>query len=1118
MMATNMKNRDLSLSLARLDLCMPRVDGVDNTSSHVFQGIHGLLYLMSNHLIPQNAQNSLLELFDNLINTESGKRDFKQAIRTSERCATSAGIVEKLFRLSADHSHVALTRLCLELGAAPYAGDQLLQMCHCPPSPELLDLLIEFGTQIPELVLVKGLAFGPNCILQYLIQHEDSLDMNFDYGPVLNGSPGFWQELEPYVWDWLCKSIKMTPLALAALSKQPNSNRVLAHFLARNAAPNLDAMIAAAYRGNLQAICLLHGHGAPVDGLARYGISPLMAAVMRFNNDIQLQACSLLLNLGARPSVRSNHPQHGRVPSELHILCNTSPQADILVLDLFINAGFDIDYRVSQRFLPGPPQDKQFLSSPFHHDLIPETPLEWAISGGNYSVASHLIFRECRLTGRELLFRTQAWIKHDESFESFVRDVLLKDPGQSRAQDADSLTVFQRAISCGNVVLVEALLNSGIEAQPRDILHGHGRFLMGLQETDMGDPCPLPPCIQLQLLCALPDLENTFHGQSPLEILCKITCKEALRLAFSRFPDAYDSGALCAIVIRVVGAKGSAELEIADLKELLDRRLKRKRDERKENTAVAIAALAGRFDVVEILTDLGSRSGLNDAHFMAQTLHFIVSGAVVYGYMDEEDDGEELRDFAWADSRDWPTEDLRHRWYNEFGGITGIESSPLTSAVVTGTDEAVETMIEHLLSRGYHPDGFTYVACASRNRLATLRRFQDLRFDITQFDNRPRWCPTSLQLAVCQGHTEMVHLLIKAGAVVDDREKPPDMPCTFFESYTGILPRTALQAAVQAGRMDLITILINAGASVNAPAARDSGATALQIASIKGYLPLARYLIDQGADVNAPGAPIRGRTALQGAAERGRLDLVKFLLVSGAATNNEYRESYVKAVLYAEKGGHLVLARMLREDRPWSSEDYHIYSTLESDWDGRRGDFRHMLNEGSSRWDDSENRCNDSTGDDDEDLHSHSSDGNTEEELEGNRSPFGCILDGGSPDSRIQDTEMADIEDGMYGGRVDNLEFSGEAIATDMMRQAELDNTATDAAWDDTSFGIGSNEMMLDSGWQSNISDLGWDNNVLDGGPDNNIPNSGRDDCILNSTWDINMSDSRWDNDILDFA
>ena len=158
-----------------------------------------------------------------------------------------------------------------------------------------------------------------------------------------------------------------------------------------------------------------------------------------------------------------------------------------------------------------------------------------------------------------------------------------------------------------------------------------------------------------------------------------------------------------------------------------------------------------------------------------------------------------------------------------------------------------------------------------------------------------------LQLGVSEGYCNLIQGILDAGADVN----------TPAANYFG---RTALQKAAQNGLTDIVALLLSYGADVNAPAGYCRGTTALQGAALSGNLQITLMLLKAGADINAAPAIEEGRTALQAAAEHGRLDIVSLLLENDHDTEGMERRCN-SASLYAEREGHNVIARILREHK-----------------------------------------------------------------------------------------------------------------------------------------------------------------------------------------------------------
>ena len=160
---------------------------------------------------------------------------------------------------------------------------------------------------------------------------------------------------------------------------------------------------------------------------------------------------------------------------------------------------------------------------------------------------------------------------------------------------------------------------------------------------------------------------------------------------------------------------------------------------------------------------------------------------------------------------------------------------------------------------------------------------------------------TVLQKACCQNNEEIIDIFLGAGADVNAPGSPEG----------GL---TALQAAASIGNLDRVQKLLQKGADVNAPASEEGGITALQAASIGGHLAVVILLLHKGADINSARSPIDGRTALEGAAEWGRLDIVHLLLENDHEMKG-FHDRCEDAAIFAEKEGHNVIARILRNYR-----------------------------------------------------------------------------------------------------------------------------------------------------------------------------------------------------------
>jgi hypothetical protein len=116
--------------------------------------------------------------------------------------------------------------------------------------------------------------------------------------------------------------------------------------------------------------------------------------------------------------------------------------------------------------------------------------------------------------------------------------------------------------------------------------------------------------------------------------------------------------------------------------------------------------------------------------------------------------------------------------------------------------------------------------------------------------------------AAAQGKTAVVKRLIESG-------------CDLNEKSFGEMP---LHYAANNGHTDIVELLLKAGANPNGK--DDAGETPLHSAVMEGKQDVAARLLDKGADVNAQDD--QGATALHVAAMKGRPELVDLLLAKGA--------------------------------------------------------------------------------------------------------------------------------------------------------------------------------------------------------------------------------------------
>ncbi|EXK76187.1 hypothetical protein FOQG_19054 [Fusarium oxysporum f. sp. raphani 54005] len=257
-----------------------------------------------------------------------------------------------------------------------------------------------------------------------------------------------------------------------------------------------------------------------------------------------------------------------------------------------------------------------------------------------------------------------------------------------------------------------------------------------------------------------------------------------------------------------------------------------------------------------------------------------------------------------------------------------IEGNPLALAVSGGTEDDTEGFTE-LLENGYRPDRLTWLRVASlaHRSCLYLERLLHFKQRLDGVPPHPLETVSLLRDCITSGKKDVLHYLLKAGADANEHNR------------TDAYNRSPLQMAVEDGNLDIIDLLLQAGAHINAPPSFFGGATALQIVAIEGNLGLAKLLLDLGARINARGARQCGRTALEGAAEHGKLDMLQLLLHSGALTTGAGQLQFVRAVHFAERGGHDAVADLLRRSREWTDEDTDLYEKRSPRCDSCSGEF-----------------------------------------------------------------------------------------------------------------------------------------------------------------------------------
>jgi ankyrin repeat protein len=153
---------------------------------------------------------------------------------------------------------------------------------------------------------------------------------------------------------------------------------------------------------------------------------------------------------------------------------------------------------------------------------------------------------------------------------------------------------------------------------------------------------------------------------------------------------------------------------------------------------------------------------------------------------------------------------------------------------------------------------------------------------------------TPLFVASASGHTDVIHVLIGAHANVNQANTASSTP---------------LYIAAGKGYVDVVQVLINALASVNL-ARTDTGTTPLCRAAINGHLDVVQVLIDAHADVNQARTDT-GATPLWWAAQQGRVDIVQVLVDAYADINKATTDTGSTPLFTAVLNGHVDVIKVL---------------------------------------------------------------------------------------------------------------------------------------------------------------------------------------------------------------
>ncbi|KAF6841878.1 ankyrin repeat protein, partial [Colletotrichum musicola] len=191
--------------------------------------------------------------------------------------------------------------------------------------------------------------------------------------------------------------------------------------------------------------------------------------------------------------------------------------------------------------------------------------------------------------------------------------------------------------------------------------------------------------------------------------------------------------------------------------------------------------------------------------------------------------------------------------------------TPLFWAIYESHGVVAKTLLEVSNKRLRSNDGRTVSHVAA---LAGEIPVAECLFGEWMFNTKTRDCNMQrpLHLAVRNGHTDMVALLIEKGAEVNVKGSFGDTP---------------LHLAAKKGHTDIVALLVENGAKKNVE--DNNSTTLLHLAARYGHTETAVFLIKNGADKEVYDG--HQRTPLHWAAKGGHTDMVAFLLENGAEVN-----------------------------------------------------------------------------------------------------------------------------------------------------------------------------------------------------------------------------------------
>jgi len=227
--------------------------------------------------------------------------------------------------------------------------------------------------------------------------------------------------------------------------------------------------------------------------------------------------------------------------------------------------------------------------------------------------------------------------------------------------------------------------------------------------------------------------------------------------------------------------------------------------------------------------------------------------------------------------------------------------TPLLDASRTGDAEVMGVLLKAGADpKRAHPDGETPLMAASRaGSIPAVRSLLEQQVDVNAAENVQK--TTALMRAAAEGHTDIVDVLLKAGADANKQAHVTSLATRTINSDHPTGGFTALMWAARNGHEATVQRLAAGGADLNLK--NGDAATALMIAIYNDRFDMAATLIKLGADANDGSlyvaVEMRESTTDQFAFDGSRLrpnhanaltalDLIKLLLDKGADPNKRF--------------------------------------------------------------------------------------------------------------------------------------------------------------------------------------------------------------------------------------